>query len=548
MPAPRTPMLIALPHGLGVSGVTMWGVRLANALVRRGRAAGLIVHPEPPGVAPIDLPIGAGVGVFRLPAGVPPIDECGGDLGPYLPWYRSAIGAMLDRAGAPVVLSPNLHGDCYGIGAALTREFGDRLRLVGWQHSDIAYDARVLEWFEPVLGAFVGVSDKITDRLRARLQRRAADVCAVPYGVDVAGFAPEGPATVARGDKVAPAAEESLVRVPGSSFAPKGHASITNRPLRLLYSGRIEHHQKRILALPILSRELTRRGVPHELTIVGDGPAAADLDAAIRDLPFIHRLGPASPLEVTRLLDEHDALVLASRYEGLSVSMLEAMARGCVPLVTRTESGALQAITDAENGLIADAGPEADEPAAAAALADAVERFLRLKSARPGALSDAALRTARERFSLEGHVERVEMMLDWVADSPARVWPADRVCAFTGLGGGGSGSVPPDGARRMADVLRELAGRKVVIHGTGRHTLELEQVIRHSPAEIVAFADDDRQKHGTRLWDRPVIAPGEAPATGATDVVISSWMHEEAIWARRTAYEAGRLLVRRIYT
>ncbi len=540
-------MLIALPHGLGVSGVTMWAMRLANVLVRRGRAAGLIVHPEPPGVAPIDLPIGAGVAIFRLPAGVPPIDECGGDLGPYLPWYRSAIGAMLDRAAAPVVLSPNLHGDCYGIGAALTREFGDRLRLVGWQHGDIAYDARLLEWFEPVLSAFVGVSDRIGQRLEAILPDRAGDVRVIPYGVEVAdGSAPKGPAMVARGDKVAPATEEPLVRVSRSPFAPKGQASVAAGPVRLLYTGRIEHHQKRILALPLLSRELSRRGIHHELTIVGDGPAASDLNAAIDGLPSVRRLGPAAPPEVTRLLGEHDALVLASRYEGLSVSMLEGLARGCTPIVTRTESGALQAITDGENGLIADVSPDADEPAAAAALADAVERFVRLESARPGALSDAAYRTVRDRFSLERHVERVESLLDRVAASAARTWPSDRVCAFTGRGGG-SGSVPPGGARRMADALRELAGRKVVIHGTGRHTLELEHVIRDSPAEIVAFADDDRQKHGTRLWDRPVIAPGEAPTTGATDVVISSWMHEEAIWARRTAYEAGRLLVRRLY-
>jgi FlaA1/EpsC-like NDP-sugar epimerase len=97
-------------------------------------------------------------------------------------------------------------------------------------------------------------------------------------------------------------------------------------------------------------------------------------------------------------------------------------------------------------------------------------------------------------------------------------------------------------------VLRSLAGRRVVIHGTGQHTLQLEHVIRGSPARIVAFADDDRQKHGTELWGLRVIDPREAATTGATDAVISSWMHEEAIWARRQAYVTGRVLLHRVYT
>ena len=45
----RTPgpgLVIALPHGLNVSGVTMWAVRLSNALAERGRVAALILHPE----------------------------------------------------------------------------------------------------------------------------------------------------------------------------------------------------------------------------------------------------------------------------------------------------------------------------------------------------------------------------------------------------------------------------------------------------------------------------------------------------------------------
>lgn len=523
MSAPGTApaMLIALPQGLGVSGVTLWAVRLVNALAARGRVAGLIVHAEPPGFTPLDLPIDAGVRIFRVPASAPAIDACRGDLSGVLPHYRAAVKAIAEAARAPVVLSPNLHGDCYGVGAALTRDpdLGARIRLVGWQHSDIEYDSRVLARFEPVIAGFVAVSERIGRRLGATLGARAADMRHIPYGVEV----PDAPPT----------------RPPGAG---------RERPLRLIYTGRLEHRQKRILALPALSRVLAQRGVAHELTIVGDGPAEAELLDAMRDAPGVRRLAPVSPDRVARLLDEHDAFVLASRYEGLSVSMLEAMARGCVPIVARTESGALEAIDAGVSGMIADASPEDDEPRVARALADAVGTFLAGEARAPGRLGAAAWHAARERYSIGRHADRVASFLRAIGDAPARAWPADRPPAFSAAPEtGASGSVPPDGARRMAELLRRLAGRRVIIHGTGQHTLQLERVIRDSPALIVAFADDDRARHGTRLWGVPVIAPRDAAATGATDAVISSWMHQDAVWARREVYERAGVVPHRVY-
>ena len=92
-----------------------------------------------------------------------------------------------------------------------------------------------------------------------------------------------------------------------------------------------------------------------------------------------------------------------------------------------------------------------------------------------------------------------------------------------------------------------LAGRRVLIHGAGQHTLQLAGVLAESPAHIVGFTDDDDAKAGTTLWGLPVHAPREAAATGATDVVISTWMHERAVWSRRAVYEGGGLRVHRVY-
>src|SRR5690606_11279357 len=99
------------------------------------------------------------------------------------------------------------------------------------------------------------------------LSTRTADIHNIPYGID-----------------------------PGPS--------LTERPpalhLRLIYTGRIEHEQKRILALIHLADLLTARGIRHTLTIIGDGPAAGEFDKLAGSRPTITRRAAAPPAEITR--------------------------------------------------------------------------------------------------------------------------------------------------------------------------------------------------------------------------------------------------------
>ena len=61
------------------------------------------------------------------------------------------------------------------------------------------------------------------------------------------------------------------------------------------------------------------------------------------------------------------------------------------------------------------------------------------------------------------------------------------------------------------------------------------------------FTDDNRETHGKKLWNWPIIPPTAARETGATDLIISSWLHQDAIHARRATYEQQGLTVHRIY-
>ncbi len=504
---PPPPTLVLLPGGLCVSGVALWAVRLSSALAERGGQVTLVLFAKAPNSAPLELKIDERVRVVDL-GHVPPIEACRGDLSAYLPTIARET-LRLAESGVVTVL-PNQHGDCFGIAAALSQSLGEHIRIIGTAHSDNAYDQRLLTHYAPMLSRFVAVSRTLESKLRRALPARNDDIARIPYGVPMPDALP--------------------TRDPAGS-----------RPIRLLYAGRYEHRQKRIMALPKLARKLSESGIDCALTIAGEGPAGDELRSACAGIQNVRVLSAQGQQELSALLETHDAMVLPSRYEGLSIAMLEAMARGCVPIVTRCDSGSAEAIEHEHSGLIADVSPDADEEAAADGLLACVRRFTELDAR---ALARGAADRARALYTIGAHAERWTGLLTEAIDSGPRAWPATRPCAFTSEAGGSSGSVPEGAGERLRHLLTRLGGRAIVIHGAGRHTIELAHHLAH--ADVRAIADDDPARYGERLLGWKVISPLEAGMTGATDVIISSSMHEDAIWNRRLVYEEQGLCVHRL--
>ena len=109
---------------------------------------------------------------------------------------------------------------------------------------------------------------------------------------------------------------------------------------------------------------LLRETLPDvRAVIVGEGPLRADLEALAEQLGIADRVVfPGTRRDIPTVLAALDVFVLPSRFEGLSLALLEAMAMAR-PVVATAVSGTVEVIRDGETGLLVP--PEAPDALAA---------------------------------------------------------------------------------------------------------------------------------------------------------------------------------------
>lgn len=149
---------------------------------------------------------------------------------------------------------------------------------------------------------------------------------------------------------------DRVALIPNAVAVPASPPRRSRRPdeiLRVIYHGVLNTWQKRILDLPQIIERLLALGVPVELTILGAGPQQDELRSACAryvERGLVHFRGIVPNDEVPGILARHDAYLLTSRFEGMPHAMLEAMAQGCVPVVSDVASGVGEVIVNDRNG------------------------------------------------------------------------------------------------------------------------------------------------------------------------------------------------------
>lgn len=246
----------------------------------------------------------------------------------------------------------------------------------------------------PWLDAVAGVSLEICRKMESRLGDYQIPVIHQPYGVPM----PEG----------------EPVRQPAG-------------PLRVLYLGRVIEEQKRVNLMARVMKSTLQVTPDIEWTIAGDGPDLDFLKSEFASHRQVRFLGSVPYDRVPSLLTGHDVYFLCSNYEGLPLSLLEAMGAGLVPVVSDLPSGISEVVNE-QNGIRIAVDDEAGYASALTQLAK--------DPARLTALSTRAGCQVRNSHSVQAMSRRWETMLDERISGPMPVWKSScRGTAPLGLHG-----------------------------------------------------------------------------------------------------------------
>lgn len=254
-------------------------------------------------------------------------------------------------------------------------------------YQDLSYDA-LLHHFEEdaAAGQFPGLSPRLVAARRDRQRRvyeAASGVLAMSDWlsralVRLSGLPPEKVVTVP------PGVNATFQDGPFEQDPPGGPrtSSVEERPDRppaLLFLGKDFHRKGGDLAVASVRR--LRADYHPGLTLTVAGPAEWPLPTPPPDgVRFVGRVAPDA---VTALIEDHDLLVLPSRFEAFGIVFVEALSRG-MPCVARDAFAMPEIVHPGRNGALVSAEEERPD-----ALAEAIV----------GVLEDADLRECcwRER-------------------------------------------------------------------------------------------------------------------------------------------------------
>jgi glycosyltransferase involved in cell wall biosynthesis len=165
---------------------------------------------------------------------------------------------------------------------------------------------------------------------------------------------------------------------------------------------------------PTLLKALTFVPQRARLVVLGDGPLRTGLKVMVEELGLEHRVSFMGFQEdVRRWMQAADGLVLASRYEGLPMALIEAGACG-LPVAATDVAGTREVVVNGETGWLACAeGPDA--------LAAVVSRLMRMPEAQRQAMGKRARAHVVEHFSMEHVLNRWERLyLELLEMRPSR--------------------------------------------------------------------------------------------------------------------------------
>lgn len=369
---------------LGMGGAENLAVRIANALAARGHDSHLFVVEGP---GPLSDRVDPAVAVdhfdFTRSSVRNPLTFAGSLLSGrrILARHVAAHGVEIVQTHLPGANFWGLLAQVTGVTQVVATVHNNEEFRYGRSDNRLLLALRKAAYRRIVrrCGGVVVVSEAVRDSLLAELglPRAAGDrIEVVTNGVEI----PEPPGPEGR----------------RRARARLGVAEDT--PL-VLAAGRLSE-QKNFADLVRVGARLAAAEVPHRLVIAGEGELGPELARQVAELGLDGTIDlPGVVPGLDRLCAGADLFAMTSRWEGLPLVLLEAMAAG-LPVVAYDIPGVREVVVPEETGILVPLGDAEALAAAMAGLLAAPERRRRM-----GARARA--RVAAE-FSFEGVVRRLE--------------------------------------------------------------------------------------------------------------------------------------------
>jgi len=351
--------------------------------------------------------------------------ECGEIIGPALHGEKERAREYIRQIAARRPSAVLLHVMCGQIESNLAAFLPREIPRIALVHSITPSTYRGARAMRDYLHATIGVSRRIRKDL-----------------VKLCGFPPDNTFCIPNGLDPRPFSE-----------CPRTDAG--DGPLRVLSCGRIEDISKGVFWIPEIVKKAFARGLDMRLTVAGDGPDRAELQRRINSSglrPITEFRGWVQREDLPRLYAEHDVFLFTSRFEGLGVALIEAMAAGCVPLATRIRGVTDFVIEDGRTGFLF---PSGKTEAAARLLADVAANRGRLKE-----MQDACRAATAGRFGVREQARAFAEVVERVIAHPRRIkdpLPIEKWSIARGLRPAWWTSLP-EPVKNGLRVLRERAG------------------------------------------------------------------------------------------
>lgn len=234
--------------------------------------------------------------------------------------FQKIIDCITEHASVTVV--PNSSPEMFVAAIIAKKQFVEQIDIVSVVHGDQANILDMNRFFNRYLHKIICVSNELEDKLKALVPERQADIITMISPIDQINY--------------------------------KNFDKRRDECLNIGFVSRLIKEQKRCDLLMEVIKLLSVKTHNYRLYIAGEGEYFSIIEDFIREHNLEDHIilcGFIKHAEIDQFWRDKDIYLNISDYEGTSLSMLEAMSNGVVPVVTRV-SGVNRFVQHGYNGYI----------------------------------------------------------------------------------------------------------------------------------------------------------------------------------------------------